>query len=105
MLLEVNKNMKKSMQDFMSMERMDSGDAEVCLFRESFPERINCTFQTKGNSLGRLLEDILSNKFYTKHGFLACWLYLGFWKKKTKFAFITELKGKCVLDACFVSPV
>lgn len=63
------------------------------------------TFQTKGNLLGSMLEDILGNKFDRKHGFFTCWLYPRFWKKETRFSFITKLKGKCVFDAQVISPV
>lgn len=72
---------------------------------EVSPKGLIGTFQTKSNSLESMLEDILSNKFDRKHGFFACWLYPGFWKKETIFAFITEFKGKCVLDAQVISPV
>lgn len=69
------------------------------------PKGLIGIFQTKGNSLGSMLEDILSNKFDRKHGFFTSWFYPRFWKKETKFAFVTELKGKCVFDAKVISPV
>lgn len=66
---------------------------------ERHKEGLIGVFQTEGTSLANMLEDILGNKLDSYHCLFTGWLYLRFWKEKTKFAFISELKGKCMFDA------
>ena len=50
------------------MQKHYLGVIEDCHSDERHKEELVGLFQTKGNSLGSMLEDILGNKFNSKHG-------------------------------------